>query len=220
MPETTVVQASAHGQVEPVADATSGAVTIRHRSRALPGGLLLAIASIWLAASLGALHAGALEALPGTGAVGSVCVFAIGAALALIGVEWIARCRIVLLDQGRLRATERRLTGDRVFEESLARYHGLRLRREQLRHGYDRRTWYVVEAWHGDPAKTVELARSKDPRLVEQWAEDWARRLALPLCQEPDERHARAHGQTRDRRAAEAASDRPLPATYSAPSRR
>ena len=220
MPGTTVMRASAYSQVEPVADAASAPITIRHRRRALLGGLLLAIAGVWLAVSLRALHAGALEALPGPGPAGAICAFAIGAALALIGLEWVARCRIVVLDQGRLRATERRLTGDRVFEESLARYHGLRLRREQLPHRYGRRSWYIVEAWHGEPAKTVELARSKDPRLVEQWAEDWARRLALPLCQEPDERHAGVDRPTRDRRTAEAASNRPLPAAYSAPSRR
>jgi hypothetical protein len=215
------MRVSAHSQMEPAADAAAAAIMIRHRPRGLLGGFLLAIAGIWLAVALRSLHAGALEALPGAGAAGAVGAMAIGMALALIGVEWIARCRIVELDQGRLRATERRLTGDRVFEESLARYHGLRLRREQLPHRYGRRSWYVVEAWHGEPAKTVELARSKDPRRVEQWAEDWARRLALPLCQEPDEHDARAQRPTLDVRAAEAAaSDRPLPAAYSAPLRR
>jgi hypothetical protein len=214
------MRASAHSQVEQVADVSATPITIRHRRGALLGGLLLAIAGVWLAACLGALHAGALEALPGTGMAGAVCAFAIGSVLALIGLEWIARCQVVVLDQGRLRVLERRLTGERVFEESLARYHGLRLRREQLPHRYGRRSWYVVEAWHGEPAKTIELARSKDPHLVEQWAEDWARRLALPLCQEPDERHARAGGPTRDRRSAEATVTRPTPVAYSAPLRR
>lgn len=220
------MRASAHSQVGPVADAAPAPIMIRHRHRALLGGLLLAIASVWLAVSLGALQAGALE-LPGTGMAGAVGAFAVGSALALIGLEWIARCQIVVLDRGRLRVTERRLTGERVFEESLASYHGLRLRCEQLPDRYGWRSWYLVEVWHGDPTKTVELARSKDPCLVEQRAEDWARRLDLPLCREPDERHARADRPTRDRHPAETASNRPkansnrpMPAAYSAPPRR
>jgi len=214
------MRASAYSQVEPVAEAASAPVTIRHRRRALLGGLLLAIAGAWLAASLRALHAGAFEALPWPGTAGAICVLVIGAAFALIGLEWIVRCEVVVLGHGLLRVTERRLTGHRVFEESLARYHGLRLRREQLPHRYGRRSWYVVEAWHQEPTKSVELARGKDPRMVEQWAEEWARRLALPLCQEPDERHVRVDEQPRARRPAAATSDRPLPAACSAPSRR
>jgi hypothetical protein len=207
-----MMQASAHSQAGPVADVASAPITIRQRPRALLGGLLLAIASVWLAASLGALRAGGLEALFGPGPAGAIGTFAIGAVLALAGLGWIGRCRTVVLDQGRLRATERGLTGGRVLEESLARYHGLRVRRQQLPHRYGRRSWYVLEAWHREPAKTVELARSKDPRLAEQWAEDWARRLGLPLCHEPEERHARADASLRDRPSAEAASDQPMPA--------
>ena len=195
------MRASAYSQVESVADAASAPVTIRHRRRAPLGGLLLAIAAAWLAASLRALHSGALEALAAPGMAGAVGALAVGAALALIGLEWIVRCEVVVLGEGMLRVTERRLTGSRVFEESLARYHGLRLRREQLPHRYGRRSWYVVEAWHQEPAKSVELARAKDPRMIEQRAEEWARCLALPLCQEPDERHAHAD-EPRDRRTA------------------
>ena len=43
------------------------------------------------------------------------------------------------------------------------------------------RSWYVVRLWHPEPAKAIELARAKDPALIERRARDWAGRLGLPL---------------------------------------
>jgi hypothetical protein len=46
------------------------------------------------------------------------------------------------------------------------------------------RSWYVVQLWHPDPGKALELARAKDPALIERRARDWARRLGLPLSRQ------------------------------------
>jgi hypothetical protein len=43
------------------------------------------------------------------------------------------------------------------------------------------RSWYVVRLCHPEPAKAIELARAKDPALIEQYARDSAQRLGLPL---------------------------------------
>jgi hypothetical protein len=130
----------------------------------------------------------------------------------MLAVSWIVRCQVLVIDQGLVRMTDRRLTGLRVWEESLARYRGVRLRHERLPHRYGSRSCYIIEIWHPEPAKTVELERSKDPRLIERGAEVWARRLALPLYQEPYERPARSQKRARDQIAEEAAPGGPLPA--------
>ena len=188
------MRASVHSQVEPVADAAAAPITIRRRREALLGGfllaiaglwILLAIAGLWIAVPLRRLLLDTSAAVPDLGVPGTILAILIGAALALLAVSWIVRCQVLVIDQGLVRMTDQRLSGNRVWEEPLARYHGVRDRREQRPHHDGSRSWYIIEAWHPEPAKTVELARSKDPRLIEQCAEVWARRLAPPLCQGP-----------------------------------
>jgi hypothetical protein len=207
------MRASAHSQVEPVAEVASAAITIRRRPRALLGSLLLGIAGVWLAVPLKGLLLDASAGVPGLGVPGTVCALVIGAALALLALSWIWRCEILVIDQGHIRMTERRLGGARAWEEPLARYHGLRRRREELPHPHGARSWYLVEAWHPEPARTVELARGKDPRAIEQCAKVWAGRLALPLC---EEHQGRSEKPARDEASATATPARPLPAAYPA----
>ena len=149
--------------------------------------------------------------MPHPGAPGTIVPILVGAALAMLAASWIVRRQVLVIDQGLVRMTDRRLTGLRVWEELLARYRGVRLRHERLPHRYGSRNCYIIEIWHPEPAKTVELERSKDPRLIERGAEVWARRLALPLCQEPHQ-PARSQKRARDRIAEEAAPGGPLPA--------
>ncbi|MGH6896343.1 MAG: hypothetical protein ACREJ5_07330 [Geminicoccaceae bacterium] len=205
------MRASVHSEVEPVADAAAAPIMIRRRRQALLGGFLLMIAGLWLAVPLKGLLLDTSAAVPGLGVPGAVGALMIGAALALLALSWIIRCQIFVIDQGLVSMTDRRLSGTRTWEESLARYRGVRRRHEQRPHRYGSRSWYIIEAWHPEPAKTVELARSKDPRLIEQCAEVWARRLALPLCQEPDEGPAGSEEQARAEVGAKAAPGRPLP---------
>jgi hypothetical protein len=205
------MRASVHSQAEPVADAATATITIRRRRDALLGGFLLTIAGLWIAVPLRGLLLDTSAAMPFQGIAGTIVVFLVGAALALLAVSWIVRCQVLVIDQGLVRVTDRRLTGLRVWEESLARYRGLRLRHERLPHRYGSRSCYIIEISHPEPAKTVELERSKDPRLIERGAAVWARRLVLPLCQEPDERPARSRKRARDRIAEEAAPGGTLP---------
>jgi hypothetical protein len=207
------MRASAPSQLEPVAEAAAAAITIRRRPRALLGGLLLGIAGVWLAVPLKGLLLDASAGMPGLGVPGAVCAVMIGAALALLALSWIWRCDILVIEEGLLRMTERRLGGTRAWEEPLARYRGVRQRREELPHRHGARTWYLVEAWHPEPARTVELARGKDPRLIEQCAKVWAGRLALPLC---EEHQGRSEKPACDEASATAAPARPLPTAYPA----
>jgi hypothetical protein len=205
------MRASARSQMEPVGSAAAAALTIRRRRQAPLGGLLLGIASVWLAVPLKGLLLDASAGMPGLGVPGAVCAVMIGAALALLALSWIWHCETLVIDQGLVRMTERRLGGTRTWEEPLARYRGVRQRCEELPHRHGARTWYLVEAWHPEPARTVELARGKDPRLIGQCAKVWAGRLALPLCEE-HQGPARSEEPTRDDASASAASARPLPA--------
>jgi hypothetical protein len=179
-----VMRASVQTRVAPAEDAAAAPITIRRRREAPLGGFLLAIAGLWIAVPLRRLL-DTSAAVPDLGAPGTIAAVLIGAALALLAVSWIVRCQVLVIDQGLVRMTDQRLSGNRVWEESLARYHGVRQRREQRPHHDGSRSWYIIEAWHPEPAKTVELARTKDPRLIERGAQLWARRLALPLCHEP-----------------------------------
>jgi hypothetical protein len=176
------MRASVHSHVEPVADPCAAPITIRCRRQVLLGGFLLTIAGLWIAVPLKALLVDASAGVPGLGVLGALGATMIGAALALLALSWIVRCRVWVIEQGLIRMTERRLTGVRAWEESLARYRGVSCRYERRSNRYGARSWYVVEAGHPEPAKTVELARSNDPHLIELCAETWARRLGLPLC--------------------------------------
>lgn len=176
------MRASVHSRVEPVADPAFAPITIRCRRQGFLGGFLLAIAGLWIAVPLQGLLVDASAGVPGLGVLGAFGAIMIGAALALLALSWIVRCQVWIIDQYLIRMTERRLTGIRVWEESLARYRGVCCRHERRSDRYGSRSWYLVEVWHPEPAKTVELARSNDPHLIELCAETWARRLGLPLC--------------------------------------
>jgi hypothetical protein len=199
-----VMRASAHSELKPVADAATATITIRRRRDALLGGFLLAMAGLWVAVPLKGLLLDPSATMPHPGVPGTIFPIVVGAALGMLAVSWIVRCQVLVIDQGLVKMTDRRLTGLRVWEESLARYRGVRLRHEQLPHRYGSRNCYIIEIWHPEPAKTVELERSKNPHLIERGAAVWARRLALPLCQVPDQRPARSQKRARDQIAEEA----------------
>jgi hypothetical protein len=104
--------ASVHSQAEPVADAATATIMIRRRRDALLGGFLLAIASLWIVVPLGGLLLDPSAGLPYQGNPGTVVAFLVGAALALLAVSWIVRCQVLVIDQGLVRMTDRRLTGE------------------------------------------------------------------------------------------------------------
>jgi hypothetical protein len=206
------MRASVHSQAEPVPDAAAATITIGRRREALLGGFLLAIAGLWVAVPLRGLLLDTSAAMPHPGVAGTIAPVLVGAALAMLAVSWILRCQVLVMDRSLVRMTDRQLNGLRIWEESLARYRGVRLRHERLPHRYGSRSHYVIEIWHPEPAKTVELERSKDRRLMERGAEVWAGRLALPLWQEPDQPPARSQKRARDQLAEDAAPGGPLPA--------
>jgi hypothetical protein len=74
------------------------------------------------------------------------------------------------------------------------------------------RSWYVVRLWHPEPAKAIELARAKDPVLIERRARDLAARLGLALSwQEPEPTTAAAsRGERRSEIVAATVAGKPL----------
>lgn len=177
------MSASAHAGRE--ADATSAPLLIRRPGHAALGALILAVASLWLAAAIRAALAGSPAIVPGLGSSGAYWAGAVGAALAVLALHWILRRQTVVVDRGALFVTERSLLGGHAWGEPLANYREIRGHVEQRPHRYGRRSWYVVQLWHPEPAKRVELARARDPAAIEARARDCARRFGLPLVWEP-----------------------------------
>jgi hypothetical protein len=164
------------------ADADAAApLLIRRTGRAPLGALLLVIALLWLAtATRGLLH-GDPPVLPGLGSSGAHLVGALGAALALLALDWLVRGRTVVIDRGTVAVRDRSLLGSRAWREPLANYREIRACREQRPHRAGVRNWYVVRLCHPEPARTIDLARAKDPVRIEWRARDLAGRLGLPL---------------------------------------
>jgi hypothetical protein len=99
----------------------------------------------------------------------------------VLAVDWLVGGRTVVISHGMVLVAARSLRGRRAWREPLAGYAGIRALREFRPHCTGVRTWYVVRLLHQEPAKALELARAKDPALIEWYARDWARRLGVPL---------------------------------------
>lgn len=176
------------------AEVDAGApLRIEHTDRAPLGWLLLVLATLWLAAAISGFMAGHLAIVPGLGSSGAYLGGAVGAALAVIALNWLVRGRTIAIDRGMLAVTERSLLGSHSWREPLANYREIRACGEQRPHRYGARSWYIVRLWHPEPGKAIELARAKDPALIEQTARDYAGRLGLQLSWHQDEPPAR-HG--------------------------
>jgi hypothetical protein len=173
--------ADGDGAREAQACAISTPLVIRRTERAPLGALLLVLAGLWLGAAIDGLFAGSAVVVPGLGSFGAYLAGALGAALGVLALDWLVGGRTVVISHGMVRVAERSLRGRRAWREPLAGYAGIRALRERRAHRAGSRTWYVVRLWHQEPAKALELARAKDPALIEGHARDWARRLGMPL---------------------------------------
>jgi hypothetical protein len=190
MPASVVAEAERDG---------GAPLLIRRADRAPLRGLLLVVAILWLAAAVSGLFGGDLTIIPGLGAAGAWLAAALGAAFALIAVDWIVRGRTVVIDRGTVAVTDRSLLGGSSWREPLANYRELRACREQRSYRSGVRSWYLVRLWHPEPGKAVELARAKDPARIEQRARNYAQRLGLPLSWQWNEGTARiAHDAERE----------------------
>jgi hypothetical protein len=176
------------------AEAHVGApLLIRRADQAPLGALLLVIATLWLAAAIRGLVDGHLAIIPGLGTSGAYVAGALGAAFAVIGLDWMVRGRIVAIGRRTVAVSVWSLLARHAWREPRADYRALRADREQRPHRYGTRNWYVLRLCHVEPGKAIELARAKDPALIERRAREYARRLGLPLSWQCDEAMAR-HG--------------------------
>ena len=186
--------------VDAEAEGDGGApLLIRRADRAPLGGLLLVVAILWLATAISAFFGGNLTIIPGLGAAGAWLAGALGAAFAMVAVDWMVRGRTVVIRRGIVAVTHRSLLGGSSWREPLANYREIRACREQRSYRSGVRSWYLVRLWHPEPGKAVELARAKDPARIEQRARDYAQRLGLPLSWQWTEGTARvAHDAERE----------------------
>lgn len=196
---------SASGYPGPEVDAGPAPRLIRRTGQAALGALVLAIASLWLTAAISGVLAGNPAIVPGLGSSGAYWAGAVGAALAVLALHWIVRWQAVVVDGVAVFVTERSLLGSRTWREPLSNYREIRASHEQQPHRYGVRTWYVVQLWHPEPAKTVELARARDPGLIEARARECARHFGLPLSSRRRDASAGCAPEPRDEMVAAAA---------------
>ena len=195
------------------AEVKAGApLLIKRADRAPLGGLLLVIAALWLAPAIRGLVGGHPAIVPGLGSAGAYIAGALGAALAVIALDWMVRGRIVAIGRDTVAVTVWSLLGRHAWREPLANYREIRTEREQRPHRYGARSSYVVRLWHPEPGKSVELARAKDPALIERRARDYAARCGLPLSWLPDEANSSAAHRAGRRSETAAAAGRPVSA--------
>jgi hypothetical protein len=179
-------------------DAIAAPLVVRRRDQALPGALLLVIAFLWIAVAIYGYVASKLAVVPGFGIAGPYLAGTLGVALAILALDWMLRGQAVLVARGEVAVTSRSLFGRRTRREPLAGYREIRAYPERRTHpAGGSRSWYVVRLWHPEPAKAVELARAKDPARIERLAQDWARRLNLPLSSWRTRRAGRGHARRR-----------------------
>jgi hypothetical protein len=185
---------------------------IRSAARAPLGALLLAISVLWLWAGIKGIVDGATAIIPGMGGGGAYLVGTLGAVLALLALNWIVRGRMVIISHDTVAVTERSLRGSRTWREPLANYTELLAYRELRMHRAGVRSWYVIRLWHPESAKAIELARAKDPALIERRARDWAGRLGLALSWQQYESTtvAASRGERRSEVAAATLAGKPL----------
>lgn len=215
---------SALGYAKPGVEATAVPLLIRRSGNADLGALVLAVACLWIAAAIRGALAGNPAVVPGLGSSGAYWAGAVGAALALLGLHCIVRRQTLMIERGTLLVTARSFLGGHTWCEPLAHYPEIRGHVEQRPHRYGWRTWHVVQLWHPEPAKRVELARARDPAALEARARDFGRRFGLPLVWErprstivsPAGVHAADHhaqGGSRDEITAAAVPGHPLSAS-------
>ena len=172
---------SPSGCAGPEANAAMAPRLIRRTGQAALGALVLAIAILWLAAAASGMLAGNPAIVPGLGSGGAYCAGAVGAGLVVLALRWLGRWQTVLVDEAAVIVAERSWLGGCTWREPLSNYREIRGSYEQRPHRYGPRRWYVVQLWHPDPTKMVELARTKDPELIVARARDCARQFGMPL---------------------------------------
>ncbi|HSA82579.1 MAG TPA: hypothetical protein VLE23_17310 [Geminicoccaceae bacterium] len=151
------------------------------RERTLLGGLILAIASVWIALPLLPLITGAPQPLPGLGVAATCGLIAVGIGQVLWALDLLLRRRTLIIGEASLELSVRGLLGARRWREPLANYRGLRHRRERVRHRYGWRMVYRLELAHPDPTKELCLISTRDGGRIEACGRQWAARLGLPV---------------------------------------
>ena len=161
---------------------------LRSADHAPWGALLLVIAALWLAAAIDGFVNGNPTIMPGLGSSGACVAAVLGAALALVGLDWLVRGRIVAIGRDTVAVVVWSLIGRHAWREPLANYREVRAEREQRAHRYGTLNCYVVRLCHAEPGKSIDLARSKDPAVIARCAREYAAHCGLPLsrpCADP-----------------------------------
>ena len=168
---------------EPAPDRTALRCEVEPQRR-LPGVLLLTIAGIWIAVPLLALADGR-PALPGLELAGSCSLVALGVAQLLWALHVLLRRRTLIIQEATLQLVEHGLLGVRSWREPLARYRGLRHRRQRVRHRDRWRLIHRLELAHPEPTKTICLMSTRDERRLAATARQWAQVTGLPVFSSP-----------------------------------
>ncbi len=151
------------------------------RQQTLLAGLLLAVGSIWMAVPLLDFMTGTPLPFPGLGAVGVAVLLAVGAGQVLWGLDLLLYRKTLTIDHHTVRVSVRGLWSVRRWSEPLANYHGLRHRRERVRHRYGWRIVHRLQLAHRDPAKEIDLLRTRGEPRIAAARRQWSEWLDLPI---------------------------------------
>jgi len=145
----------------------------------LLGALVLAIAGVWIAVPLLALAEGR-TAFQNMGIAGSCSLVAVGVAQLLWALDVLLRRKTLTIGENALQMAERSLLGVRRWREPIARFRGLRHRRQRVRGPRGWRVVHRLELVHPEPAKSICLLTTRDERRLAAAARQWAQWLGLP----------------------------------------
>lgn len=143
------------------------------------GALIVGIGAIWIALALRALTEDSPDVVAALGEGGVWLCLGIGIGLVVWGCRVLVRRQTIQIDGQCVRVTVRRLAGTSSWVEPLANYRGVVWRTEPIRRRDDWRTIQLIDLWHEDASKTVNLFSSASDVAVPDLWQAWAQALDL-----------------------------------------
>lgn len=112
--------------------------------------------------------------------------FAIGVALFIFGFNQFFSKTVTTIDSEKVSVKSKSLFGKKHWSEPLSNYEGIMSRSEYHSGGRDRTSYtlYIVELYHKDRDKRVDLYESRSDEGVRTIWEDCCRNLSLPAIEE------------------------------------
>ena len=149
------------------------------------GALMVGIGAIWIALALRVLIEGSPDVVAALGEDGVYLCLTIGTGLVLWGCRVLVPLQTIRIDGQCVRVTNRRITGTSSWTEPLASYRGVVWRTEPVRRRDEWQAIQLIDLWHDDASKTVNLFSSASDVAVPDFWQAWAHALDLTAIRRP-----------------------------------